>query len=104
MIARIWHGWTTPHNADKYEQLLKTEIVSEILGHIDGFLGIDILRRDSGGDVEFVTVTWFASMDAVRAFAGPDSETAVVVPKARALLRRFDDRAVHYEVRERRSA
>lgn len=26
MIVRIWHGWTTPANADTYEAMLKEEI------------------------------------------------------------------------------
>jgi hypothetical protein len=47
---------------------------------------------------------WFASMEAVRAFAGTDYETAVVPPAARALLHRFDARSSHYDVRERRLA
>lgn len=25
MIRRFWHGWTTPENADAYEELLKNE-------------------------------------------------------------------------------
>jgi hypothetical protein len=48
--------------------------------------------------VEFVTVMWFDSIEAVRAFAGEDYEVAVVPPKARALLSRFDARSQHYEV------
>ena len=100
MISRIWHGWTTPDNADAYETLLKNEIFVGIAGrHIAGFRGIQLLRRDLGQEVEFVTVMWFASLEAVRTFAGEDYEVAVVPPKARALLSRFDARSQHYEVR-----
>jgi hypothetical protein len=49
-------------------------------------------------DIEFVTVTFFESIDAVRAFAGDDYEVANVAPKARQLLSRFDTRCVHYQV------
>jgi hypothetical protein len=42
---------------------------------------------------------WFDSLDAVRAFAGEEYEVAVVPPKARALLSRFDERSQHYEVK-----
>ena len=105
MICRIWHGWTDPSNADAYEQLLRHEIFEGISGRrIDGFEGIDLLRRAVGEEVEFVTVMWFDSLDAVRAFAGADYEAAVVPPPARALLSRFDARSAHYEVRERRRA
>jgi heme-degrading monooxygenase HmoA len=105
MISRIWHGWTSHENADAYEQLLRTEIFEGIVSRtIDGFSGIDLLRRDHAQDVEFVTVMWFASLAAVQAFAGADCEAAVVPPAARALLCRFDARSAHYEVRERRAA
>lgn len=100
MIGRIWHGWTAPADADAYESLLKTEIFSGIQNRqIPGYRGIHLFRRDSGDEVEFVTLMWFDSLDAVRAFAGEDYEAAVVPPKARALLSRFDARSQHYEVR-----
>jgi heme-degrading monooxygenase HmoA len=103
MISRIWHGWTTPGNADSYEELLRHEIFQGIAGRaIPGFRGIDLLRHDGPVEVEFVTIMWFDSLDAVRVFAGPDYEAAVVPPAARALLARFDERSTHYEVRERR--
>ena len=100
MIGRIWHGWTTPGNADAYEQLLKEEIFVGIQDRqISGFHGIQLLRRDLSAEVEFVTVMWFDTLDAVRDFAGDDYEVAVVPPKARALLSRFDPRSQHYEVK-----
>ena len=99
MISRIWHGWTTPANADAYEALLKSEIFTGIQGRqIAGFRGIQLLRRSLGAEVEFVTVMGFDSLEAVRTFAGEDYEAAVVPPKARALLARFDARSQHYEV------
>jgi heme-degrading monooxygenase HmoA len=105
MISRIWHGWTTSENADVYEELLKREIVVGIgERQIEGYRGIHLLRQDMGDEVEFVTIMWFDSLDAVRAFAGEDYEIAVVPPKARAVLARFDTRSQHYEVKaERRS-
>ena len=100
MISRIWHGWTTPANADAYEALLKSEIFIGIQNrHIAGYRGIHLLRRDVGDEVEFITIMWFDSIEAVRDFAGEDYELAVVPPKARALLTRFDARSQHYEVR-----
>jgi len=105
MISRIWHGWTTPGNADVYEALLETEIFHGIAERqIAGFRGIQLLRRDQGVEVEFVTIMRFDSIDAVRAFAGEDYEVAVVPPQARALLARFDARSEHYEVRTEREA
>jgi heme-degrading monooxygenase HmoA len=97
VIARIWHGWTTPENADAYESHLRTEVLPGI-HRIDGYAGAYLLRT-GGPEVEFVTVTLWESLDAIRAFAGDDYERAVVPPEARALLARFDERSRHYEVR-----
>jgi len=100
MISRIWHGWTTPANADVYEALLREEIFVGIEGrNIAGFRSIQLLRRAVGAEVEFVTIMEFDSLDAVREFAGADYEAAVVPPKARAVLSRFDQRSQHYEIR-----
>jgi hypothetical protein len=105
VISRIWHGYTTPANADIYEKLLKEEIFVGIRGRkIEGFREIQLFRRDFGAEVEFVTVMWFDTLDAVRVFAGPDYEACVVPPSARAVLSRFDERSQHYEVRERQVA
>ena len=71
---------------------------------IPGYRGIHLLRRDLGDEVEFVTIMWFDSLDAVRAFAGEDYETAVVPPKARAVLSRFDARSQHYSVQAEQKA
>ena len=88
MISRIWHGWTTPENADVYEALLKEEIFVGIADReIEGYQGIHLLRRDVGDEVEFVTIMWFESIEAVRVFAGDDYEVAVVPPKARGCSR-----------------
>jgi heme-degrading monooxygenase HmoA len=100
MISRVWHGWTTPDNADAYEKLLKQEIFVGIAERrIAGYQGIQLLRRALEDEVEFVTIMWFDSLEAVRAFAGDDYEAAVVPPAAQALLARFDARSQHYQVR-----
>jgi heme-degrading monooxygenase HmoA len=105
MICRIWHGWTSTANADAYERLLRSEIFHGIAARgIGGYRGIELLRRPAADAVEFVTLMWFDSLDAVRAFAGPDYEVAVVPEAARALLTRFDARSAHYEVRQPRGS
>jgi antibiotic biosynthesis monooxygenase (ABM) superfamily enzyme len=102
VIGRIWHGWTTPQNAEKYERLLKDEIFSAIAEKkVRGYKGIQLLRRPlEGEEVEFVTIMWFDSWDAVRQFAGEDYERAYVPPAAREVLARFDERSQHYEIKE----
>ena len=101
MIGRIWHGWTTPENADIYENLLRTEIFPGVASkNIPGFSGIQLLRRPLDVEVEFITVMWFDSLDAIKQFAGKDYELAYVPLEARKLLARFDERSQHYEIRE----
>jgi antibiotic biosynthesis monooxygenase (ABM) superfamily enzyme len=98
MITRIWRGWTTQQNAAAYQTLLLDEIFPGIASRgVAGYKGISLLRRDSGGEVEFVTVMRFDSIASVRAFAGEDFELAVVPPRARVLLARFEERSAHYE-------
>lgn len=105
MIGRIWHGYTTFENADAYEHLLKEEIFLSIRGrNIPGFREIQLFRRSLETEVEFITIMWFDSTESVKAFAGENYDAAVVPPKARAILSRFDERSQHYEVKERLSA
>lgn len=100
MIARVWHGWTTPESADAYESLLRHEIFEGIQDRqIAGFRGIQLMRRSLETEVEFMTTMWFDSIESVRTFAGDDYEVAVVPPKAQALLARFDGRSQHYDIR-----
>ncbi len=102
MIGRIWHGYTTLENADTYASLLKSEIFVGIQNrNISGFQEIQLFRRNLEKEVEFITIMWFDSIEAVKAFAGEDYEVAVVPPKARAVLSRFDEHSQHYEVKER---
>lgn len=95
VITRLWRGWTAHENADAYERFLLTELFPA-MGGIPGFQNADVLRRDDGTEVAFVTLTRFESVDAIRAFAGDDYETPVLEPTARALLSHYDERAQHY--------
>jgi hypothetical protein len=98
MISRIWHGWTKRDDADAYQSLLEREILPGIASRrINGYKGAHLLRRELESEVEFVTILWFESMEALREFAGEDYQVAVVPPKARALLSRFDDVSAHYQ-------
>lgn len=100
MICRQWHGWTLPGQADDYEALLRTGILPGIQ-RIPGCRGAYLLRRAEEKEVEFVTLTFFESLEAVKAFAGAAYETAVVPPEARQLLSRYDEKARHYELIEK---
>jgi hypothetical protein len=102
MIERVWRGWTTAENAAGYEALLREQIFPGIAAKgVLGYAGIRLLRRElPSGEVEFMTIMSFDSLDAVRAFAGDDYQRAYVPQAARQVLARFDQTSAHYEVRE----
>jgi heme-degrading monooxygenase HmoA len=96
VIARMWRGWARSDQADRYEQHYRSEVMAT-LAQVPGFRGARLLRRRIGEETEFVSLTLFEDLDAVRGFAGPDYETAVVAGEARTMLSRFDERVRHYE-------
>jgi len=97
MIVRTWRGTATTVNADSYQQHFTTNVVPH-LNDIDGHRGAYLLRRELDGQVEFLAVTLWESMETIREFAGAKPEVAIVEPEARAVLSGFDDFAHHYEV------
>jgi hypothetical protein len=103
MICRVWRGWTTPENADVYERIVRGEVIPGIEARgISGFRHIDLMKRDLDDEVEFQTLMWCDSLDAIKAFMGEDYTASHVPEPARAVLKRFDERAAHYEVIDRR--
>ena len=97
MIARIWHGSTRQTDADRYVTHLRRNVIPQ-LASIDGYRGIQVLRRQHEDDAEFVVMTLWESMAAIRDFTGPDTDAAVVAPEAQALLKKYDRHVAHYEV------
>ena len=103
MICRLWRGWTSLENAEAYERIVRGEVIPGIEAReIPGFRHIDLMRREVDGEVEFQTLMWFDSLDAIKAFVGEDYAVSHVPDMARAVLKRFDERAAHYEVIDRR--
>jgi heme-degrading monooxygenase HmoA len=97
MISRIWHGWTTTENADKYESLLRAEVLPGI-HRVRGYNGAYLLRREAANnEIEFLTITQFTDIVAVKAFAGNDYERAVIAPGAGKFLTHHDERSAYYE-------
>ncbi len=103
-IKRIWHGWTTPENADKYRNLLHDEVFPGIEAKkIPGYLGIELLRREHEDEVEFITIMTFESLQNVIDFQGEDYTRAYVPQEAQQVLKLWDEFAAHYEAVETRS-
>jgi hypothetical protein len=104
-LCRIWRGWAAPGEAaDAYQALVWRTVIPEMIEAraIPGFRHIDLMRRDLGDEIEFATIMWFDDVDAIKAFVGEDYEASHVPPAARALLSRWDERAAHYDVLDRR--
>ena len=103
-VKRVWHGWTIPENAEKYEALLHSEVFPSIEAkNINGYRGIELLRRDLGTEVEFVTIMTFDSIQSVIDFQGEDYQRCYVPDAAQRVLRRWDETSAHYEVKAVRS-
>ena len=98
-IKRIWHGWTTKINANQYQQILLQEVIPGIVDkQIPGYRGIEILRKESGEEVEFITIMRFDSLQNVIDFQGEHFQKAYVPDAAQRVLKRWDHTAKHYEV------
>lgn len=97
MIERIWRGRSTIENAPKYQKHV-TEQVFSALTQIPGFKGARLLKRQVGDEIEFLAVTMWDSLDAIKRFAGDNIETAIVEPAARKVLCEFDEFSTHFEI------
>jgi len=104
VICRLWRGWAAPENANEYERIVRSQVIPGIEARkIPGFRHIDLMWRDLGGEIEFQTLMWFDSIDAIKDFMGEDFSVSHVPLEARAVLNSFDDRAAHFEVLDRRA-
>ena len=99
MVARVWHGYcSSREHADAYEAMLKPELLPGIsMKH--GYRGSHLLRRDAGHEIEFITILLFDSLDSIKAITGADYETAVIPQERKQHLSRWDEKAVHYDVK-----
>jgi heme-degrading monooxygenase HmoA len=97
MIARVWHGVTNLEKADEYyEYLLRTGVPD--YKSTPGNLGVHVLRRIEGDQAHFILISYWESLDGIRAFAGSDVEAARYYPEDRDYLVELTPRVTHYEV------
>lgn len=97
MIARIWRGAVRPEDADEYVAYIGDTGLAEYKD-TPGNRGAWMLRREVGGVTEVITFSLWDSLDAVKAFAGEDYETAVYYPEDERFLVEHDDTCAHYDV------
>jgi heme-degrading monooxygenase HmoA len=99
MIIREWRGRAAIEHAAAYTAHFRSSVVPELKA-IAGFLGAQLCGRQVSGQIEFLVLTTWSSMEAIKSFAGSDVSKAVVEPGAEAALVGFDDTVQHYEVIE----
>lgn len=97
MVARIWHGYTKPEDADAYEAKLKPEMLPGI-GKVPGYRGGYVLRRKLENEVEFITIMIWESIEALKSVAGPNYTVSIIPEDRLKFLVRHDSHATHYEI------
>lgn len=97
MIARHWKGIIKRGDADRYLTHLKQHTFATV-SSIDGFRRATVLRREVEQGIEFLVVTEWTSIEAIKQFAGESAEVAVVPAAAQAMMVSYDKEAIHYEI------
>ena len=97
MIMRIWRGRVPTGKSDAYVDYVRRTGLAG-LGSTEGNLGAWTFRRKEGGETEFLVMSLWESMQAVRRFAGPAPEEAVYYPEDRSFLLELEPHVRHYEV------
>ena len=97
MIARTWTGVVRRADADAYADYIRETGFAEY-GRTAGNRGAWMLRRDDGDRTEFITLSLWDSVDAIKAFAGEDIDAAVLYPEDERYLIDGESSVTHYEV------
>ncbi len=99
MIARIWHGMTRAADYDAYWVFLRERAIPDYR-HSPGNRGVRLFRRLEQERAHFLTLSYWTSLDAIRAFAGEQIDVAKYYPEDRAFLLEVEPTVLHYEVTE----
>jgi heme-degrading monooxygenase HmoA len=96
VVAREWRGRVAPARADEYHQYLLGGVAK--IRSVSGSLGVEVMRRNEAGAVEYVVISYWESREAIKAYAGQDIEKPHHLPKDRELLLELPTRVLHYDV------
>jgi heme-degrading monooxygenase HmoA len=97
MIARLWHGRTKAATAGEYFEYLRRTGLDEYT-KTEGNRGVYVLRRIEGDRADFLLISLWESLEAIRRFAGPDVDKAVYYPEDRDFLEAMEPNVTHYDV------
>ena len=96
VVAREWRGRVAPARADEYHRYLLGGVAK--IRSVPGSLGVQVMRRDEAGAVEFTVISYWESREAIKAYAGQDIEKPHHLPKDREMLLELPTRVLHYDV------
>ena len=96
VVAREWRGRVAPARADDYHRYLLGGVAK--LRAVSGSVGVEVMRRNEAGAVEFVVISYWVSREAIKAYAGEDIEKPHHLPKDREFLLELPTRVSHYDV------
>ncbi|HYG11432.1 MAG TPA: antibiotic biosynthesis monooxygenase family protein [Pyrinomonadaceae bacterium] len=96
IVAREWRGRVAPARADEYHRYLLGGVAK--LRSVPGSLGVEVMRREETGAVEYVVISYWVSREAIKAYAGQDIEKPHHLPKDREMLLELPTRVLHYDV------
>ena len=97
MIARMWFGRTKAEDYDTYLEYLEESGVAA-LKETAGNRGVMVVRRVDGDEAEFGVISFWDSIDDVKAFAGEDVDVARYFPDDERFLLEFTPRLKHFDV------
>ena len=97
MIVRMWHGRVATEKAKAYREFLNARAIPDYRS-VAGNISVHILERTEDGVTHFITLTFWGSLESIKAFAGEDVETAKYYPQDKDFLLEFESNVVHYEV------
>jgi heme-degrading monooxygenase HmoA len=98
MVSRHWTGLVKKERANDYILHLQNETFKKI-EMIPGFVSAKILQRELESGIEFLIITDWESIEAIKQFAGEHYQIAVIPQIAKEMMVRFDDEAKHYEIK-----
>jgi heme-degrading monooxygenase HmoA len=97
MIVRMWHGRVLTSQSEAYAEFLRQRAIPDYRS-VQGNLSVDILQRREEAITHFITLTYWESLDSIKAFAGPEAEQAKYYPEDKDFLLEYEPTVVHYEI------
>ena len=97
-VARMWHGRVPDARAAEYEDYLRREGIAK-LEAIPGNLGVDLLTRSRDGVTEFIVISYWQSLENIKAYAGADIEKTHHLPRDPEFLLELEPNVRHFTVK-----